>query len=91
MEGEYGRTELTAALDLVGVAHGSQQLGYGHALIDGLLAAARERGVRLLQSEAEWTSHALLRFFDSTGFTLANRVVLERRVDHPFAENLEDA
>jgi hypothetical protein len=44
----------------------------------GVLAAIRERGVRELHSQAEWTSHDLLKFFDSSGFTLAPRVVLER-------------
>jgi GNAT superfamily N-acetyltransferase len=90
LHGEFGRTEPTAALDLLGVAPGSQELGYGHALIDGLLGAARQLGVRHLQSEAEWTSHALLRFFDATGFKLATRVVLERRVGEPFEERVEE-
>ena len=84
LQGEFGRSEPTAALDLVGVAPDSQELGVGHALIDGLLGAARQKGARHLQSEAEWTNHALLRFFDSMGFKLANRIVLERRVSEPF-------
>jgi GNAT superfamily N-acetyltransferase len=90
LQGEFGRTEPTAALDLVGVAPGSQELGYGHALIDGLLDAARQQGVRHLQSEAEWTSHALLRFFNAMGFKLATRIVLERRVSEPFEESVEE-
>ena len=90
LRGEFGRTEATAALDLVGVAPGSQEHGVGRALLDGLLAAAQRQGVRHLQSEAEWTSHALLRFFDAAGFKLANRVVLERRMSEPFPESVEE-
>jgi len=90
LQGEFGRQEITAALDLIGVAPDSQELGYGHALIDGLLCAAQQQGARHLQSEAEWTSHALLRFFDAMGFKLANRMVLERRVNEPFEESVEE-
>ncbi|HUY84171.1 MAG TPA: GNAT family N-acetyltransferase [Steroidobacteraceae bacterium] len=90
LRGEFGRAQTTAALDLVGVATGSQEHGVGRALLDGLLEAADQQGVRHLQSQAEWTSHALLRFFDAAGFKLANRVVLERRVSEPFVEAVED-
>ncbi|HXQ30446.1 MAG TPA: GNAT family N-acetyltransferase [Steroidobacteraceae bacterium] len=90
LQGEFGRADSSAALDLLGVAPDGQEHGYGHALMDGLLGEARQRGVQHLQSEAEWTNHSLLRFFDATGFKLASRVVLERRVGEPFNESVED-
>lgn len=90
LHGEFGREEPTAALDLVGVDPASQGHGCGHALMDGLADAMRGRGVRLLHSQADWTNHGLLKFFDSTGFELAPRLVLERSVAVPLAESPED-
>ncbi len=90
LRGEFGRAATTAALDLVGVAPDSREHGLGRALLDGLIEAAQRQGVSHLQSEAEWTSHALLRFFDAAGFRLASRVVLERRVNEPFPDKAEE-
>jgi L-amino acid N-acyltransferase YncA len=88
--GEFGRVEPVAVLDAIGVDRGSQEHGYGHALMAGLLAAVRRKGVRQLHSQADWTNHGLLRFFDSTGFKLAQRVVLERGTAEVLDESGED-
>jgi GNAT superfamily N-acetyltransferase len=88
--GEFGRVEPVAVLDAIGVDRSSQEHGYGHALMAGLLAAVRRRGVRQLHSQADWTNHGLLKFFDSTGFTLAQRVVLERETAQSMDESGED-
>jgi GNAT superfamily N-acetyltransferase len=88
--GEFGRVEPVAVLDAIGVDRSSQEHGYGHALMAGLLAAVRRKGVRQLHSQADWTNHGLLRFFDSTGFTLAPRVVLERDTAQAMDESGED-
>jgi ribosomal protein S18 acetylase RimI-like enzyme len=90
LHGEFGRAEPTAALDLVGVDPTSQGHGCGHALMDGLADAMRARGVRQLHSQADWTNHGLLKFFDSTKFILAPRLVLERAVAEPLAEPAEE-
>ena len=45
--------------------------------------------MRSLQSQADWTSHRLLQFFDSSGFALAPRLALERRVVEPLEEASE--
>jgi hypothetical protein len=50
----------------------------------------RRAGVHTLQSQAEWTDHGLMRFFDASGFELAHRVVLERSNSQPLAEPSED-
>jgi len=90
LRGEFGREQAIATLDAVGVEHDSQERGVGHALMDGLTKVMRAKGVRSLQSQADWANHALLRFFDSSGFRLAARLVLERSVLIPLAEPLED-
>ena len=84
--GEFGRVEPVAVFDAIGVDPASQEHGYGHALMAGLLAAVRQKGVRQLHSQAEWTNHGLLKFFDSMGFTLARRVVLERSTSEAMTE-----
>ena len=90
LRGEFGREQAVATLDAVGVEHDSRERGVGHALMDGLTKVMREKGVQSLQSQADWTNHALLRFFDASGFGLAPRLVLERSVLIPLAEPLED-
>ena len=78
LRGEFGRDQTSANLDAVGVLVSSREQGVGHALMDGLVEALRREGVQSLQSQADWTSHALLRFFDASGFGVAPRLVLER-------------
>ena len=89
LRGEFGRDQAIATLDAVGVARDSQARGVGHALMDGLTKAMHEKKVQSLQSEAEWTNHGLLHFFDASGFKLASRLVLERSVLTPLAEPVE--
>ncbi len=91
LHGEFGRDEPAAALDLVGVDPACQDRGYGRALMDGLVNAVRAAGARRLYSQADWTDDGLLKFFDSSGFELAPRLVLERSVSAPLAEPAEDA
>jgi ribosomal protein S18 acetylase RimI-like enzyme len=90
LHGEFGRTEPVAALDLVGVDPASQDHGYGHILMDGLEQVMRQKGVKVLQSQADWTNHGLLKFFDSLSFELAPRLVLERPVAEPLPESAEE-
>lgn len=90
LRGEFGRDQAIATLDAVSVEHDSRERGVGHALMDSLTAIMRQKGVRSLQSQADWTNHALLRFFDASGFGLAPRLVLERSVLTPLAEPAED-
>jgi L-amino acid N-acyltransferase YncA len=55
-----------------------------------LIETLRAMGVHSLQSLAEWTNHDLLRFFDTSGFTLAPRLSLERSVGEPLTEASEE-
>jgi len=90
LHGEFGREQSSATLDAVGVEHDSRERGVGRGLMAGLAKQLRERGVQSLQSQADWTNHALLRFFDSSGFRLAPRLVLERSVQTPLAEPIDE-
>ena len=90
LRGEFGREQAMATLDAFGVERGSQDRGVGRALMDGLTEVMRRKGVQSLQSQADWTNHTLLRFFDASGFGLAPRLVLERSVLTPLAEPVED-
>ncbi len=84
--GEFGREEAVAEFDAIGVDPAAKEHGVGHALIEGLINVMRHKGVRAFQSEADWTRHDLLRFFESNGFKLAPRMVLERPVNVPLQE-----
>jgi GNAT superfamily N-acetyltransferase len=88
--GEFGREQAIGTLDAVGVERDSREHGVGHALIDGVAEVMRHKGVHSLQSQADWTNHGLLRFFDASGFGLAPRLMLERSVLTPLPEPDED-
>ncbi len=89
LRGEFGREEVIATLDALGVVVSSREQGVGRALMEGLARALRREGVRSLRSQAEWTNHALLRFFDASGFHLAPRLVLERSALTPLPEAVD--
>jgi predicted N-acetyltransferase YhbS len=90
LRGEFGREQAIARLDALGVISSSRERGVGHALMEGLTEVLRQKGVQSLQSQADWTNHALLQFFDASGFGLAPRLMLERSVLTPLAESIED-
>ena len=76
--GEFGVDHPVAVLDVIGVAPAGQGKGVGRMLMDGLDAQLKKRGVKEMRTQEFWTSHALIRFFDAAGFSLANQLVLER-------------
>jgi GNAT superfamily N-acetyltransferase len=78
LRGEFGQTDAVAVVDALGVAPASREQGLGKSLVEGLLAAARERGARSVQSQVDWQNVELLRFFNASGFKLAPRHAFER-------------
>jgi len=90
LRGEFGHEQPVAVLDAIGVEAHSQELGIGEALMHELREAMRRNGVRSLQSQADWTSHSLLRFFETSGFKLAPRMALERSVSKTMDETSEE-
>lgn len=81
INGEIGPEPRVAVLEAVGVDPRRRDRGLGHVIIEALLAQLRKRDIRILRTHSEWSNHATLRFFESTGFALAARQLIERRVD----------
>jgi L-amino acid N-acyltransferase YncA len=90
LHGEFGHESAVAVLDAIGVEMQSQQRGIGQALMEELGTILRRKGVRSLQSQADWTNHDLLRFLHAAGFELAPRVALQRPVNEVLAETGEE-
>jgi len=88
--GEFGHEQAVAVLDAIGVETESRERGIGHLLMRELAEVMRSRGVDTLQSQADWTNHELLRFFDAAGFKLAPRLALQRPVAVPLEEATEE-
>jgi len=87
--GEFGQKDAVAVLDALGVAPLNREHGFGHNLMEALIAAARQRGAKSVQSHVDWQNAELMRFFNNTGFALAPRLALERTAaDLP--EQVED-
>jgi GNAT superfamily N-acetyltransferase len=90
LRGEFGRDRAIAVLDAIGVEPASRERGVGQSLIQELIALLGQAGIGSLQSQADWTSRELLRFFDESGFALGPRLALERAVAVPFDEAGEE-
>ncbi|MBW7848877.1 MAG: GNAT family N-acetyltransferase [Rhodospirillales bacterium] len=79
LDGEFGGVAPVAVLDAVNVHPDAQGRGVGRQLMTALTQALRGRGVRELQTQADWTQYDIVHFFGAAGFTLAPRLVLERQ------------
>jgi L-amino acid N-acyltransferase YncA len=80
LRGEFGKKDSVAVLDAIGVEAGNRERGLGQSLVEGLVAAAKKQGARVLQSQVNWKNPELLRFFNTSGFELAPRLAVEREV-----------
>jgi len=89
--GEFGDEQAGAMLDAIGVARDRREQGVGRQLIDTLQERARGYGVRSLRSQVDWKNHRLLRFFESSGFALGWRIVLERGTADLLPEDVDAA
>lgn len=78
LRGEFGQKDSVAVLDALGVAAVNREHGFGQALLEALIAAARQQGAKSVQSQVDWKNVDLLRFFNASGFELAPRMALER-------------
>lgn len=78
LRGEFGQKDAVAVVDAVGVAPVSREQGLGQGLMQELIAVARQRGAKSVQSQVDWKNIELLRFFNASGFALAPRLAFER-------------
>ena len=76
IDGEFGLSK-TAVLEAMAVETAHDHHGVGEALLSGIDAVLKHKGLKTMQTNAAWTSHNLLRFFDHQGFKLAPRHVVE--------------
>lgn len=90
LRGEFGREHAVAVLDALGVEPETQECGIGHALMEELIKAMREMGIRSLQSQVDWANQDLLRFLQASDFKIAPRLALERSVVERLDETIED-
>lgn len=80
LRGEFGQKDAVAVLDAMGVDPENKERGLGQSLMEGLIEVARQRGVRLVQSQVNWKNTGLSRFFNNLNFALAPRLALERPI-----------
>lgn len=78
--GEFGFTEVTALIDSIAVHPGYRRQRIGRQLVEVFLAACAARGAHDVYTLVNWNAWEILRFFDSTGFSLAPTVPLRRRI-----------
>ena len=90
LRGEFGRNDAIGVFDAIGVEPECQERGVGQALIEELVDRMKGKGVRSLHSQANWTNHDLLRYLDTSGFSLSSRMILQRSVAEPLAEAEEE-
>ena len=76
IDGEFGLSK-TAILEAMAVDTTHDHHGAGEALLGGVNDVLKHKGLKSMQTNASWTSHSLLRFFDHQGFKLAPRHVIE--------------
>lgn len=76
--GEFGKPGARAVLDAIGVDPDLQGKTAGHRLLSAVEEVLRHKRVGELSSQVAWTNQDLLKFFASSGFSLAPRIVLTR-------------
>lgn len=78
LDGEFGGSGPVGVVDTIGVDPDRRGNGHGRRLMAALEAAMKARGISELVTQADWTEHGITRFFQSAGFALAPRLILER-------------
>ncbi|MDO8737492.1 GNAT family N-acetyltransferase, partial [Candidatus Deferrimicrobium sp.] len=88
-EGEFGATDAVAVLDVVGIDPDAQGKGIGKAVLAEMERRMKARGIRILRTQVDWGSPAMIRFFSSTAFLLAPVQILERDTS-PLREEIRE-
>lgn len=89
LEGEFGARSTIVELDDIGVAPDCQGKGIGKTVIAGIEQRMEKRNISTLRTQVDWTNLPMLRFFKSTGFTLASGQIIERDTS-PLSEDVAE-
>lgn len=76
--GEFGRTEPTAVLDTIGVDPAHARRHIGRALMEQVLVNLRTLRADQVVTEVKWNDPGLLAFVERNGFSLAQRLALDK-------------
>ncbi len=76
--GEFGRAGAEAVMDSIGVDPGFQGQGVGHALMAKLMVNLAILQVESVRTEVDWNDTELISYFNSVGFTRAQRISLKK-------------
>jgi ribosomal protein S18 acetylase RimI-like enzyme len=76
LRGEFGRSEAAFRLEAIGMRTDAKGHQIGALLLEALIEHGRRHNIAEVRTQAAWTNHAMLRWFDAMGFALApNHVV----------------
>jgi len=78
LEGEFGAKSVMAVLDTVGVGPEYQGRGIGKMILSGIQRRMKNRNINTLLTQTVWSKHVMIKFFASTGFSLASGQIIER-------------
>ncbi|HXX09813.1 MAG TPA: GNAT family N-acetyltransferase [Pseudolabrys sp.] len=78
--GDFGRVEITAVIDTIGVDPDYQNRGVGRALISQLLANLGTLRVENVRTEVDWQDHDLLAYLERGGFLPSQRLCFDLRL-----------
>jgi len=78
--GEFGKTEATAVIDLLGVHPGFSKRGVGSALMSQLQANLDALRVERIRTNVSWNNFSLLAFLEDNNFRPSQRLVLRKRI-----------
>lgn len=82
LDGEFGGSGPVGVVDTIGVDPDQRGQGLGRKLMAAIEDALKKRGIKEVVSQADWTEQGITRFFQSAGFELAPRLVLERSTEN---------
>ena len=77
---EFGRSEMTGWILILGVDPEYQGMGVGRKLGSTLLEHFRKKNVRKIQTLVEWHDGDLISYFKSLGFALLQMLPLEKEI-----------
>jgi ribosomal protein S18 acetylase RimI-like enzyme len=78
---EFGRSEMTGWILILGVDPEYQGMGVGRKLGAALLDHFRKKNVKKIQTLVEWHDGDLISYFKSLGFSLLQMLPLEKELD----------